>query len=295
MIIPSLSCLVVLNAPQDALFDKMSYGDWQAGTECKTLGSWNLHTLLPRGLDFFIMLSSASGAVGLRGQANYAAGNTYLDAFARYRIDHGEKAVSLDLGVMMEDGALAENVDLLNRVLAYGALDAISRSQFFAMLDYYCDPALPISTVRKGQVIIGLGIGAGSGLDGMAISRQALFCHLRQPSSAIEDVTTWDKKVVDFRRLFQQSNSLAEGGTIMSEALIQKLSNSLSALHKDVDMQKPMHAYGVDSLLAMELRNWIAKEFSADVPVFEIVGGSTLNTLGMLIASRSQVKPSSWR
>lgn len=274
----------------------MSYSDWKVATECKTLGSWNLHTLLPKGMDFFIMLSSASGVVGLRGQANYAAGNTYLDAIARYRVDQGEKAVSLDLGVMMDDGALAENVDLLNRVLAYGALDAISRSQFLAMLDYYCDPALPLSTVQKSQIIIGLGSGLqGSGLDGMAISRQALFCHLRQPESTINDATAGSKKVVDFKRMFQQSNSLAGGGAIMSEALIQKLSNSLSALHKDVDMQKPMHAYGVDSLLAMELRSWIAKEFGADVPVFEIMGGSTFQTLGMLIASRSRAKPSSWR
>ncbi len=36
-------------------------------------------------LDFFIVISSAAGIVGNRGQAAYAAANTFLDAFAQYR------------------------------------------------------------------------------------------------------------------------------------------------------------------------------------------------------------------
>lgn len=36
----------------------------------KVDGTWNLHTLLPPDVDFFVMLSSASGVTGTRGQAN---------------------------------------------------------------------------------------------------------------------------------------------------------------------------------------------------------------------------------
>ena len=275
----------------------MSFNDWKAATDCKTIGSWNLHTLLPKGLDFFIMLASASGVVGLRGQANYAAGNTYMDALARHRVAHGEKAVSLDLGAMTDDGLLAEHVELLTRVLAYGALNAISRPQFFAILDYYCNPALPVLPPRQSQSVIGLGTGTATSLDGIALMRQPVFSHLRQADSGMGGYATAagdDEEQFDFRKLFAESASLVEAGGVVSRALIRKLARSLATLHRDVDVQQPLHAYGVDSLLAVELRSWIAREFRADVPVFEILGGSTFLTVGLLVAARSAVRHVVW-
>jgi hypothetical protein len=273
----------------------MNFDGWKIGTECKTVGSWNLHTVLPKGLDFFILLSSASGLVGLRGQTNYAAGNTFEDALARYRVARGEKAVSLDLGAMIDDGLLAENQDLLNRVLAYGTLNPVSRQQFFSILDYYCNPALPVLTPRESQSVIGLGSGGGPGLDGVDLGRQPLFRQLVQANERTAFGTGENEDALNFRELFSDSGSLIEAGSIVVQALIRKLSKSLSKMqNSDVDIHKPLHAYGVDSLLAVELRNWIAKEFQADVAVFETLGGSTFSTLGLLVAGRSGIKHPSW-
>ena len=61
-------------------------------------GSWNLHSLFPTGLEFFILLSSMSGIAGFPTQSNYAAANTYQDALARFRMVKGERATSLNLG-----------------------------------------------------------------------------------------------------------------------------------------------------------------------------------------------------
>lgn len=100
----------------DILFKDMTFDDWQAGVACKTSGSWNLHTVLPENMDFFILLSSASGLAGLRGQANYNAGNTYEDPFARYRVSYcGAKTISLNLGAMIDDGILANNPNTMQR------------------------------------------------------------------------------------------------------------------------------------------------------------------------------------
>jgi len=273
----------------------MSYEDWKAVTECKTTGSWNLHTLLPRDLSFFIMLSSASGVVGLRGQANYAAANTYMDALARLRVSQGEKAIALDLGAMTDDGLLAETPGFLERVLIHGALNGISRQQASGIFDHYCNPDLPVLEPTQSQSIIGLGSGAETDLDGLAISRQLLFLHIRH----VDDFSTLNNasandEVLDYKKLLVASGSLIEAGTIVSEALAQKLSRSLSAMQGEVDMQRPLHSYGVDSLLAVELRSWISRQFGADVPVFEIQGGSSLATLGILVASKSEMKHAEW-
>lgn len=273
----------------------MIHGDWQVGTECKTIGSWNLHSLLPRDLDFFIMLSSASGIVGLRGQANYAAGNTYMDALARYRVARGERAVSLDLGALTDDGLLAENPDLLNRVLGYGALNPISREQCFAILDYYCDPALPLLTPCHSQPIIGLGAGAEPSLEGMGLSRQPIFKHVRKNDASLVFSDASAETNTDFKELFSKATSLEEAGAVISQALIRKLSRNLSTLQGDIDLHQPLAAYGVDSLLAVELRTWIAKIYSADVAAFEISGDSTFSTASQLVASRSKLKHESWK
>lgn len=53
----------------------MSLDDFKVPLSSKVDGSWNLHTLLPSGLDFFILLAEVSGACGTHGQTNYAAAN----------------------------------------------------------------------------------------------------------------------------------------------------------------------------------------------------------------------------
>ena len=274
----------------------MEFDAWQAGVECKTVGSWNLHTILPHSMDFFIFLSSASGLVGLRGQTNYAAGNTYEDALARYRVARGEKAVSLDLGAMIDDGLLAETPELLNRVLAYGALNPVSRRQFHGILDYFCNPSLPLLSAEECQAVIGLGAGGGPGLDGVDLSRQPMLLHLLQIGKGDSVFGPGNQEdSFNFRELLSESTSWIEAGNLVMQALIEKLSKSLSTMQiSDVDVYKPLHAYGVDSLLAVELRNWIAKEFQADVAVFETLGGSTISSLGMLVAGRSALKHESW-
>lgn len=54
----------------------------------------------------------------------------------------------------------------------------------------------------------------------------------------------------------------------------------------------PILTYGVDSFLAVELRNWFAKIFSADVAMFEIMWqGNSVEALGMLVTAKSSL----WR
>jgi zearalenone synthase (highly reducing iterative type I polyketide synthase) len=98
-------CAAVL---RDALFANMTYADWTGSTRSKVQGSANLSAALPDA-DFFVLLSSFAGVFGNRGQTNYAAGCAFQDALALARRARGQKAVSVDLGVMRDVGALAEN------------------------------------------------------------------------------------------------------------------------------------------------------------------------------------------
>lgn len=61
-------------------------------------GTWKLHNALRHAdLDFFVLFSSICGIVGYYRQANYAASNSFLDAFVQYRHDHDLPASVMDI------------------------------------------------------------------------------------------------------------------------------------------------------------------------------------------------------
>ncbi|KAL8956037.1 MAG: hypothetical protein Q9193_006316 [Seirophora villosa] len=270
---------------------------------CKTIGSSNLHTVLPRGVNFFLLLSCASGLVGLRGQANYNAGNTYEDAFARWRTAAcGDKTVSLNLGAMVDDGILAENPESLQRVLMYRTLAPITRSRYYGILDYYCDPETRVSTATESQMAIGIGVHSAKedgGLHGTNLARHPLFRHLvhRSQSAGGGDYARAENDDRHFRALFSDSTSLPEAATVVIRAVIRKLAKTVPnvpASIEEVDTNRRIQSYGVDSVLAVELRNWIKKELKADIAVFETQGASTLATLGRVVAEKSTLGHAEW-
>jgi acyl carrier protein len=248
-------------------------------------------------MDFFIILASASGLAGVRGQTNYNAGNVYEDAFARYRVSLGEKTVSLDLGAMLDDGILAENPHLLKRVLAYGVLSPISRQNFFGMLDIYCNPAMSLPSPTECQIAIGVGVAGDDSLEGANIGQEPMFQDLAMEHSKVAAAGSLrNGNSPNDQAKFAGSTSFDQAIEIVVEAVVQKLGRSLVSMQDvaSIDRNEQLQMYGVDSLLAIELRNWIVKEFKADIAVFETQGASTLGTLSTLVARRSQIQHDGW-
>jgi hypothetical protein len=94
---------------RDKAFADMDLEDWQTTIKAKVQGTWNLHRAAPLDLDFFFATGSISGSFGMPGQANYAAGNTYLTALTQHRQALGLPASVLHVGFMEDIGYLAQN------------------------------------------------------------------------------------------------------------------------------------------------------------------------------------------
>ena len=252
---------------KDAILERMTFEDWTTSVAPKVQGSWNLHARPPQGMDFFLSLSSVAGVVGSGGQANYAAGDICMDSLAHYRVGRGEKATSLELGWMVSEGAVAESSFLSTSMAAGGSFQPISQAEFSALL-HYCNPNLDTTSASAKQEVIGLEIPASlqaRGLKEPHRMQRWTFRHLHGMGQAKNEDTPSSEQSVDYAASLREASSLEDAGLVVMECLLQKLSKSLSMPRDDIDTSKSLHAYGVDSLLAVELRSYFAKELSADV------------------------------
>lgn len=281
----SLRLTSLIKACQDSIFDNMNSTQWDRTIRSKVQSSWNLHEMLPE-LDFFILLSSISGIVGNPGQSNYAAGCTFQDALARYRSKRGQKAISIDLGVMRSIGVVAESKSLQRHFEESQGFAHLEEQDLISLMDVCCNPTRPVAT---SQIIMGLVTPAdllARSSEPTEMMQQPLYAKFRQ----VRDIflSPGSMSGASPGELFKQLDMMEDRAAIVTQSLSKKLARALSIETEDVDAEQPLHALGVDSLVAVELRNWIGREFAADVAVFEIMGGRTVKDIGELVTKVSQ-------
>jgi len=268
----------------------MTIEEFQGATRCKIDGSWNLHSLLPSGMDFFILLSSFAGVIGSHGQSNYAAGNTYQDALAHYRISQGEKALSLDLGMISRVGYMAER-EGLEDLRGLNSISEVQENELHAMLEYACDPKLPVIPDVACQVVTGIDTPAvlkSRGAEEPYWMLRPLFSPLyHMTNKQISPSQEYSNGVESCRDLIEAAETLEEVSEVILNGLQTKLSRTLAVEREQIDTTKPMHTYGVDSLSAVELRTWFRNVVGVNITVFDILNNQSLVELATTVAPRS--------
>jgi acyl transferase domain-containing protein/acyl-coenzyme A synthetase/AMP-(fatty) acid ligase/SAM-dependent methyltransferase len=112
-----MHCAGIIN---DGMLAEQSWEDFKRVLAAKIQGGWHLHQLsqtLP--LDFFVLFSSAASVLGNHGQGNYAAANAFLDGLAHYRRQQGLAATSINwgpwdsIGIAAADASIARHMGRL--------------------------------------------------------------------------------------------------------------------------------------------------------------------------------------
>jgi acyl carrier protein len=291
---PIKGCVQGAMVLRDSTFARMTFNQWTETTLPKVQGSWNLHQAMTGlDLDFFILLSSTGAIFGNGGQSNYAAGNTFQDALARYRVSRGEKAISINLGMIIGEGYVAENEAVRERLIRKGILVPIMIEELLAMLDYCCSPNLDILSPDNCQLVTGLMLPCQLRAEGKDVPPQLLQPMLRCIAQIpVRQITKTDNAASgnDLIGAFHEADNVVDAARIATEMLRIKTSRLLGMQVQEIEAKSQIEHYGVDSLVAIELRNWISKELSIDIAVFEILGGMTLLELGTLITERKFLK-----
>jgi hypothetical protein len=280
---------------KDQIFANMSHDTFINTIRPKVQGSWALHEAtqsLKQPLDFFVLLSSMAALIGNPGQSNYAAGCAYQSAFAAHRHSLGLPATAIDIGKVASVGYVAENAGTIveQNLVKMGLLD-ITEDELLAMLEIAMRPAQ--EGVANGHMATGAHstVEASEAMDTLFWSRDPVFSHMEN----LRQHLTTGIRSTDITAVVQQplptllaaATHIDDANASTLDALKRKLSRALMVPAEEMDANKSTSAYGMDSLISVEIRNWITREAKADVPVFEILQAASLTALAKEIVRRS--------
>lgn len=282
----------------------MTFDDYTSVIESKVQGAWNLHNATNgTSMDFFVAISSTAGIVGNRGQAAYAAANTFLDSFVQYRLSQGLPAVSLDLTAVADAGYLAEagtgDSDGADRAAEVarnlGAESTMYEAEVLALLSAAIEGR---TSGCNHQVVTGVRIPP----DRTKLpfwTTDAKFRHLREEAEAqirkreeeegSSAAGNGGAASLSFNAMLKAAHTATEAEGVICAGLVHRIAALLMLEESDLDVTRSLSHYPLDSLVAIEIRNFLAREFEANLQVLELLSSGSIQFLGRAVCSKSKL------
>ncbi|KAJ2984094.1 hypothetical protein NQ176_g228 [Zarea fungicola] len=269
---------------QDSTLDTMTAETFNNVLKAKAVGTLNLQKVFAaEDLIFFISLSSAVNIIGTAGQANYNAANSLQDALAQFEKRSGCFYMTLNIGVI-EDG-IVNNTAIIQSLRRQG-LTTIYPDELAAFLEY----SLSAEARQSGchQAVIGFtpeSLSETTAISGAA--HTLMFTHVRSTANTQDSGPTDEIKT--FKDLVRETDDKDEIEAFVAQVIGAKIADLMSIDAADVNLAESMTDFGLDSLIAIELRNWIMREFSAPIQSSEVLDTPSIWNLAQKVALRSSL------
>jgi len=243
----------------------------------KVMGGWLLHRLLQDDpLDFFILFSSAGSVLGQPGQGNYAAANAFLDALAHHRQAQGQPALSINWGAWAGEG-FADSVGgkRLAARLALLGISSIAPKQALEMLGRLLGQsatqvvAVPVNWKQYREFY-------------PAGSASPLLSELAREE--VEVSRPAGRKSAGRDALLAAEP--AERRQLVRSYLSEQVARVFGLSPSKLDVQQPLSHLGLDSLMAVELKNRIAVDLGVNVPVVKFLQGLSVDQAVIQVLDR---------
>ncbi|KAJ5233183.1 polyketide synthase [Penicillium chermesinum] len=274
----------VINAAmalEDVMFDQMEHRQWQASLAPKVAGTRNLDELLPTDMDFFVVLSSIAGIIGHPAQANYTAACAFQDAFMHYRRSRGQHGFAVDVGVVGDAGFVSESPAVFANMKRQG-FAIISVAELLATLDY-------VLAARGAECQAAIGLIPETGIKTPEWLNQRHLSHLVQNSALFAGADLeGGKGSSDHIDKIRRAKAVEEVVEAVGGAVREELSKLIVTPVDRILPHRTLDSYGVDSLVAVELRNWVVGMLAADVSLLLIRESRSIEALTHLVARDRQ-------
>ncbi|MBV9279370.1 MAG: SDR family NAD(P)-dependent oxidoreductase [Chloroflexi bacterium] len=257
---------------RDQILMRMDRERFESVLQPKMLGSWALHRqLAEEPLDFFTLFSSIASLVVSTGQANYASGNAFLDALAFYRRAQGLPATSINWGPW-----------------AVGMIDQLN------LADHYAERGMEVIRPEQGMHIMDLLMGHHPAQSAVLAADwprvfesypfiPPMILHLGRDDSANASADEAAEESIA-ERLLRASSEERQG---LVEGFLQEMVARVMRLDpSQLDLALPLNTLGMDSMMAIELKNRVEQGVNASLSVVDLLQGATIAQLAAQIAAQ---------
>ncbi|KAJ5368689.1 Highly reducing polyketide synthase sdnO [Penicillium cataractarum] len=272
---------------RDHPLELMTPDDYLTATKPKTQGTLNLHSSFQGpALDFFITLSSITCIVGKTGQANYSAGNAFQDAFAHAHAGKSHtRYISLNLGAIDGSDAITSLPIRQQELMRQGAI-LVKFEELFKVLEYAMGPQAVLDDCV--QSIMGFDRQSMETVQDTFGLSNPMFSQVPYLSDQNSSGDGASNKV-DTEKAIRNAASIAEAEEIITQAIAEKFALFMDRAIEDVNLDQSLAAFGLDSLVSIELKNWMVRTFQVTLQTSEIADALSVVALAKTITSRSKL------
>ncbi|KAL4745664.1 hypothetical protein BDW72DRAFT_198425 [Aspergillus terricola var. indicus] len=264
----------------DRLFSDMSFESFQTAMKPKVQGSLYLEEVFSGDhLDFFLFFSSISVMTGQRTQANYVAANNFMVSMAERRRARGLSASVIDIGMVV-------GIGVIQRSQNDKGVSTMENS--IRQMDYMPVSETDLHHLFAEAILVGQSDESPELITGLetykAVAGEASFWHhnlrfshlITDPDAAQVGADALDSTQKSLKEMLLCADGPDEANQIMETALFEYLASSLKLSLETIYTDVPIIDLGIDSLVAVQIRNWIWAEAGYDLPVLKILGGFTV-------------------
>jgi NADPH:quinone reductase-like Zn-dependent oxidoreductase/3-oxoacyl-(acyl-carrier-protein) synthase/acyl carrier protein len=254
---------------QDAVLAREDWSSYTSATATKLEGAWNLHRLTMRDpVKLMVLFSSATSILGSAGQGSYSAANAFLDALAHFRTSRGMETLSVNWGAWGSAGMAARLAPEHFARLERQGIRPLDASAAWSGMESAIEG-------QRTQVAI-MDIDWERFLNNRAAKDIALFRELgRSPKPESSDAAA---------KVRAQDAILAAAAGDRKALLslhIKDCARRVLSMDADGAIQDgvPLQDIGLDSLMALELRNELAQSLGLTLSAGTLFNYPTVNEL----------------
>ncbi|XP_041377366.1 highly reducing polyketide synthase alt5-like [Gigantopelta aegis] len=233
---------------------KLSQEKLKRVLDSKARSAMNLHLATEsKNIDYFVMMSSITTVSGNIEQSAYISANVFLESLAQHRHLQGLPGLAIQLGAVTGAGILKSNM-VAGEILKARGLLPLHVDEVVSNLDQLVQ--------QKEHPVIAYANMNWNTLQTHVYEGCPQFTNLHKMSDGSG-----------------QDSDVKVSREDLALRVKKKLSSLLDMPESDVHLSRPMVEYGVDSLMAVEMVNWLNRELGITVSQLDILGGVRTDTL----------------
>jgi acyl transferase domain-containing protein/acyl carrier protein len=231
----------------DGVLSEWKVSDLETAASGKARGAWALYQALEgRGLRKMILYSSSASVMGSAGQASYAAANAVLDGLAWWGHERGEAIVSVNWGPWAGPGMAASLKEERLERAGIRKLD-----------------------IREGWQVLDA-IMRWDGAQALALAERSVKAGRAAPEEA-----AWQARLAALPE--------RERAGAVVRWIREKVTAVMGLSPDKLEDRQPLNEAGLDSLMALELRNWLSEKMGTKLPATLLFDYPTLEKLSFYL------------